>query len=304
VQRQPKNKEERERVNERGLIEVMEDSGVEDKRLFVYEEELARMLAAAERRDNTLSPVLRTLWGTDYARTLAKNSHDETHGAHLAVLGHITSAELHSRLGGDSISNGFANRFLFVCSERSKFLPDPAELPGEEVDELAAEIGDAAYRAAVMFKPVVLEPEANELWHERYERLSTPPDGVLGEVTARATAQVLRIALIYAMLGKAQVVSREHLEAALECWRYCEDSARYLFGGGTGDQLADKLLELMRRRGKAGVNKREMYAELDGNVGRGALTQALAVLLVKELAYPIKESGGGRPGQRWFAEGV
>jgi hypothetical protein len=51
---------------------------------------------------------------------------------------------------------------------------------------------------------------------------------MLGAVTARAEAQ---LALIYAVLDGAALIARPHLEAALEVWRYCDESAAYIFGG-------------------------------------------------------------------------
>ena len=37
-------------------------------------------------------------------------------------------------------------------------------------------------------------------------------------------------------------INRPHLEAALEVWRYVEQSARYIFGEALGDALADTIL--------------------------------------------------------------
>jgi hypothetical protein len=47
-----------------GCEVVMADRGVEDKRLLVTESEFDRVLQVADRRDNTLSAVLRESWDT------------------------------------------------------------------------------------------------------------------------------------------------------------------------------------------------------------------------------------------------
>ena len=43
-----------------------------------------------------------------------------------------------------------------------------------------------------------------------------------GAVTGRAEAQVMRISAIYALLDKSRLIRREHLEAAIALWEYCE----------------------------------------------------------------------------------
>ncbi len=55
--------------------------------------------------------------------------------------------------------------------------------------------------------------------------------GVVGAVTGRGEAQVIRMALIFAMLDLSDHIRVEHLKAARALWQYCEDSARIIFGG-------------------------------------------------------------------------
>jgi hypothetical protein len=65
---------------------------------------------------------------------------------------------------------------------------------------------------------------------------------MLGSMTARAEAQTMRIACLYAAGDMSYVVAPRHLRAALEVWRYCFDSARHLFGDRLGDPTADAIL--------------------------------------------------------------
>ncbi len=69
---------------------------------------------------------------------------------------------------------------------------------------------------------------------------------MLGAVTARAEAIVMRLAVVYAVLDGRTHIGVEHLRAALAVWQYCEDSARYVFGDALGDPVADELLEALR----------------------------------------------------------
>jgi len=58
----------------------------------------------------------------------------------------------------------------------------------------------------------------------------------------RAEAQVVRLALIYALLDCAREIRAEHLRAALAIWTYCEASARFIWGDSLGDPTADEIL--------------------------------------------------------------
>ena len=101
--------------------------------------------------------------------------------------------------------------------------------------------------------------------------------GMFGTVTARASAQVLRLSLIYALLDAASRIRREHLEAALEVWRYCEDSARFIFGS-IGDPTVDVILEALRCSG-GGLTRTEIFRGIfNGHGSNSEIERALMVL--------------------------
>src|ERR1019366_7203531 len=72
-------------------------------------------------------------------------------------------------------------------------------------------------------------------------RLSAGRPGLAGAMSARAEAQTLRIALIYAILDGCNNVDIPHLRAALEVWRYCQDSVDYCFGGTMANTTTDRI---------------------------------------------------------------
>jgi len=49
--------------------------------------------------------------------------------------------------------------------------------------------------------------EARKLWHEIYRDLSKEQSGLLGAIVARAEAQVIRLALVYAQHGLIEIVA-------------------------------------------------------------------------------------------------
>ena len=57
------------------------------------------------------------------------------------------------------------------------------------------------------------DPEAQTLWEQVYERLSTGQPGILGAVLGRAESQTLRLSMIYAIADRSALIQRCHLEA-------------------------------------------------------------------------------------------
>src|SRR5262249_23993595 len=157
-------------------------------------------------------------------------------GAHISIIAHITEAEARARLTRTDMANGFANRFLFCCVKRSKFLPHGGNLDDTEIARLGALAANAAAVARKVGR-VRMNVPAAQAWEQAYPELSTDRAGLVGAVIARAEAQVIRLALIYALLdcrvGDDTVrthIDVAHFEAALAVWAYCETSALRIFG--------------------------------------------------------------------------
>ena len=279
------------------------DPGVADKRLLVQEGEFAQPLKVMRREGNTLSPVLREAWDSRDLRTLTKNSPLRATSPHIAIVGHVTRDELLRHLNETESANGFANRFLFVCVKRSKMLPDGGNLPDGELERLAERVREAILFASTRGE-LVRDQEASDLWHDVYPDLSEGGRGLLGQVTARAEAQVMRLAVLYALLDLSLSVRREHLVAALALWRYSEDSARFIFGDALGDPIADELLATIRAAGTAGTTRSELRDHFRRHKSSEQIGRALATLLDHRLVRAETESTKGRPAERWWATGV
>ncbi len=142
---------------------------------------------------------------------------------------------------------------------------------------------------------------ARALWHEVYPSLSEGRAGLLGAMIARAEAQAMRLACIYALLDCSATVRVEHLRAALAVWRYCEDSARFIFGESLGDPMADEIIKLLRQTPE-GLTRWDISKHFGGNRSSAAITRALQALTERGMVRRQKEqSGGGRPAERWLA---
>ena len=194
--------------------EEVVDEGVPDKRLLVIEPEFAQILRVVARHGNTLSSTTRTAWDTGTLATLTKNDPVTATDAHIAIIGHITIDELRAELTQTDTANGFANRFLFLCVKRSKCLPfGGADLPESMLGDFAQRLERAASSARRVGRVVMTQP-AREIWERVYPQLSEGMLGLFGAATARAEAQVVRLAMLYALLD------RRRRSTCRTCWRH------------------------------------------------------------------------------------
>jgi hypothetical protein len=109
-----------------GLVAAVagdEDGAPRDGRLFVIEEEFARVFSAKSREGSTLSEIIRTCYDRDNFAVMTRRHPLTASGVHVAILGHSTPEELRARATATDFSNGFLNRFLIVSVHRSRLLP-------------------------------------------------------------------------------------------------------------------------------------------------------------------------------------
>jgi hypothetical protein len=281
---------------------VIADQGVTDKRLLVFEGEFASVLRAQGRDGNTLSMVIRNLWDTGNARSMVKTAPTRTTGAHVSIVGHITKQELRNCLDDVESVNGYVNRFLWVCTRRSKYLPRGGRLSSEDFAPVIRHLR-ACIDHARKVGEMTFDDAAGAMWDEVYIGLETGRVGLLGKVTQRASPYVLRLSCLYALLDCSATVSCEHLTAALSLWKYCEDSARFIFGERTGDRLADNLLRALREAEADGLTRTDINNLFGRNKSAARIGSALASLAEAGLAHSRRErvESSKRPVERWFA---
>jgi hypothetical protein len=295
----------REKIKEKGRItgfqDYESDPGIADKRILIVEPEFAVVLKQIERTGNTLSAIIRQLWERGDLRTLVSGRSSapvSATGAHGSIIGHITTEEVRRYLTTTEAASGFGNRFLWFCVRRSKCLPE-----GGQIVDLVPFIGRLS--ETILFAKSVEEirrdSEATEIWKNVYPTLSDGKPGLAGALIARGEAQTMRLACVYALLDKSNVVQAKHLMAALALWEYCERSVRFIFGDSLGDDVADEILSELRRRPE-GMTRTDINNLFLRHQSAARIARALATLERFGLAEcrPAKDTGG-RPAERWFA---
>jgi hypothetical protein len=269
--------------------------GTDDKRLLVIEGEFGAALRAMQRQGNTLSMVLRTAWDGDDIEPLTKRDRVVVTKPHIAIVAHITRHELRELLSASDVWGGLANRLLWACVRRQQAVAMPKPISDQDLDRIASELARVAKHVASPHE-MRLTNSATALWANVYPELTQDRPGLLGAATARAEAQVLRLALTYALIDGADDIGEEHLEAGLAMWRYADDSATYLFGGVETDPVAQRIIEFLATGPKSQTEIRDMFGR---HRPSSRIWQALTDLQERGVVECVEEPTRGRPRRVW-----
>jgi hypothetical protein len=280
--------------------EAMTDVGEKDKRLLVTEPEFARVLQVTERKENTLSAVLRQCWDTGDLHTLTRSQTARSTNAHISLIGHITKDELTRLLTETPMCNGFCNRFLWVCAKRSKMLPEGGNLHTVDLAPLTRKL-EQSVKFSNQVGQIKRDNGARALWQQIYPSLSEGKPGLFGAITSRAEPLTMRLACLYALLDESIEVRAEHLKAGLAVWRYCDASARFIFGDAVGDPTADEVLQALRTA--HGLSRTDLRDHFQRNKSASEINRALRVLQGLGLARMEKKHSDKaiRPAEIWFS---
>jgi hypothetical protein len=270
-------------------------------------------LTAMRRKENPLSGVLRTAWEKGTLHTPTKNADCRATAAHVSIATAISKDELLKEISTGDADNGMLNRFLWACSRRSCILPEGGALFEVVRGDVWAELQGRFNRNTANLRGeefiFVRDEEASDDWgwnsHPQdgaYAKLTEPRTGRWGSITARGHVQVMRIALILAVLdGERRYIRRVHLDAAREIWRYCDESARYIFGDKLDDPTTQTVLDALRAN-PAGMTRTSISADVfQRNVSSTVIAAALTWLSQQGLARCEWRGTIGRPMETWLA---
>ncbi len=239
--------------------------GVADKRALWLESEFGGVLGMMNRDGSSLSQKVRQFWEGENVESSTKNAPVRTTGAHVSIVGHSTFEDLTNNLLSVDMANGFGNRFLWCVSRDSKNLPEGGMINQDspKFRSVASRMNSAILGAMGEDRtPFVRDPSLREMWWELYPTLKLRPPGLLGALTQRAAPYVMRLACLYAMLDRTFVIQKEHMEAALEIWRYCEDSTRFIFGDRLGDSVAEKILKGLLESDNKALSASQIHSQV------------------------------------------
>jgi len=285
------------RWNLKDQVEEVVDPGVEDKRLFVLDEEFSGVLANTKREGNTLSQIIRRAWDNGNFDPLTKNSKIRATCAQVGWVSHITLNELNAKLGITEGFNGFANRILWACVRRNGAEAFPEPMPENELQAIQLRLLEvlAVTKEGCEMK---LSDEARAAWGNKYyAKLSQDRPGLVGCVTNRGEAQTLRLAMAYALLDGETTISLDHLEAGLAVWEYCEQSAKYIFHGRMEDSTTQTILDALKQGPMTGT---EIHGLFENNANGDKLKNALHELMASnQVTRETEKKTKGAPTNRY-----
>jgi hypothetical protein len=93
-------------------------------------------------------------------------------------------------------------------------------------------------------------------------------------------------------------IHSEHLRAAIAVWQYCEDSARQIFGGITGDPVADTIIAALRAQ--PGMTRTDISNLFSRHETAAAIAAALTMLLTSGRVRSETIATKGRSEERWY----
>lgn len=282
-----------------GYIEELVDPGVGDKRRVFDEAELSGVFKVAMRDGNTLSERFRKFYDKGTDQIVNKNSPMKATGAHISINGHITREAVRAHLTELDAANGWANRFVYFASRRVRRLPGTI-IVEEELKELGVPLGSAIAWAREYEPQLTWGAAAWERWVDFYNALSDDVKGIVGALTARAEAHVMRFALIYAVADKAAEVGLAHLDAALAVWDYTVRSVEWAWEGMHGNPHAERVLRALHAAGATGMARSSLRDLFSHDRKVAVFEEALRFLAEHELAVSRTVPTAGRPAEWWW----
>ena len=255
----------------------------------------------------TISKVLRTLWATSFTAMAtpewANREMKIIQSPAISILGMSTPEEFHSALQGESVENGFLNRFLVLNSSMRGVDVEPQFEPDKVPGRLTAALR-ALYlwsgpqtllqidNSEIAYVPDVL-PWADEqaatcyrdFEHQRDSHMDKSPE--LKAYIARAGEIAIRLATIRA-------AGRWGVGSGIDCsdmewgcglsWTAglaLAKAAEAFVPGNERSAFGDKILRLIRRRGTAKVRDIQMY--LRGTLRSGEIKDLLRQFIEADL---------------------
>jgi hypothetical protein len=271
-----------------------------DRRRVITDAELVSVFKIVKRDGSILGDILRKAF--DYGplrHSTIGNKAAVASNHHVAVVGSITPEDLRAYLDELSIANGLGNRFLYIWSQMAALLPHGAEIDPVQLGAIADEIRAALETLAERSRPrgslfLALNPGAKSLWSDFYRlRRTGVGTGHLKALTSRQVAHAARLAVVYAVLDRSRIITRDHVAAAIAWCDYSIETIRMAFPEPVAGRAA-QLLAAIRAGAPDGLNGRQQHEVFHRHLEADELDELRAELETQHLIHTFKIPTGGR----------
>ncbi len=263
--------------------------------VFLNEEELGKLLVTAKRNGSIISSTLRGIWDGDFSYA-TKDRVLKLKDVHVSIIGHITAHELNKLLDSTEMTNGFANRFLWIHVHRHQLISDPFSGNNKNYTPSLHKLIEIVSAIREMDAEIfTTSANARRYFAKIYAQISEPPEGILGELEARGAAIIIRLALIFAICDRTKVITDNHFKAAKAIWDYNVASIQYIFSSPNNNDQTAFILQAIRNAGPSGLARTDLHKMFNGHLKRDALNRCLEQLHSQKLILKDKMEGtGGR----------
>ena len=287
---------------------------IDDKRLWIVENEFANVLHQGKRDGNTLSAALRDTWDGMSIKPAIKSARIWATDPHIALHVAVTPGELRELMTTRELSNGFANRFLMLWAERSCIEPFPQPASRETVNDLAGRTADIVqfakgrYPSTKDSRRMTLSESAMDAWAKAYRELARDEaTDTLTGLVERSAPYALRLSMLFALTDKCLTIELHHLEAALAWVQYSRQSVRFIFTSAmeleknqADQENAEKILNHLRLRPE-GVTRKQINVDcFDRHESATKIDAAIGMLLAEsppKITVERLPRADGRPGK-------
>ena len=287
---------------------------IDDKRLWIVENEFANVLHQSKRDGNTLSAALRDAWDGMSIKPAIKSARIWATDPHIALHASVTPGELRELMSTRELSNGFANRFLMLWAERSKVEPFPRPASRETVHDLADRTAKVitfalgSYPTTKDNRRMELSDAARNAWDKAYRALIEPEaTDTLTGLLERSAPYALRLAMLFALTDQSLTVELKHLKAGLAWVKYSRQSVRYIFTSAAeladsevGRENADKILEFLGKHPNGASRTTINNDCFDKRASAGRIDDAIKLLLSEsppKITVELVPRSDGKPGK-------
>jgi hypothetical protein len=263
-----------------GLVRMLGNqmamTGGHKKRVAIHNAEMVTAFVAQNRKDSTLGGFIRNAYDGEFIENYRSESKKSTTADNyiLGFCGTITPKELEKCMPLLDWNNGAQNRFLWSIGFKDKNLDRSTEKPNfrpwaERVRKLV-EMNLSVQPTAIDYSP-----DGARAFIDWCKSLPPHDDTILADSRARAKAQCVRVANLYAQLDERRLtgwqvqLEAKHVEAAIEIVQHSWASVEWYLarsssegtkvGGADIQKLKQALIRKIREGGKAELTATEVY---------------------------------------------
>jgi hypothetical protein len=257
--------------------------------MLILESEFIRVLTIGE-WSSTMFPKLNQLFDCDdVIQGKKRNDPMQASRPHVSVLGMCVKDQAFKRIGPELQASGFANRFLWIATQRDHDEAIPVAVDWKQYSQLREEVLKVSEYVEFMHQKLGLPPgseihmvfseEAERIWREYYPKVLNQKEDLL----ARGEAYLLRLGMMYAIFDLDNVIQARHLRAAIAVWEYSVRSVEWIWGtkANSEDPFVQPTYDYFLARGPIGANKREVNEYVFNNNYPHARVDSVITTLIR-----------------------